>query len=108
MRLIDTQLINRIPCTRDPKYDVKEHALEFSTFVMNSQHSSMIACVPSLVFTEKCHSEFPKIFSFVIVVFVIFVVDDNVVVLAFRNYLKFKARIVLFYLCFSIVLSILF
>ena len=64
MRLIDTLLINRIPCARDLKCDVKEHALEFSTFVMNSQHSSMIACMPSLVFTKKCQSDFllPKFF----------------------------------------------
>ena len=59
MRVIDSVLINRIPCTRDPKCDVKEHALEFSTFLMNSQRKlhGMIAYMPYLVFTEKCQSE---------------------------------------------------
>ena len=57
MRLIDKSM-NRIPRARDPKYDVKEHVLEFSSLVLNSQHSPMIACMPLLVLTEKCQSEF--------------------------------------------------
>ena len=75
MRLIDTLLINRIPCTGDPTCDVKKHVLEFSTLVMNSQHS--VYTLASLYREMPVRISAPKIFLFVVV---IIVVDDNVVV----------------------------
>ena len=88
LRLFHTLLINRIPCTRDPKCDVKEHTLEFSTFVMNSQQKlhDCVYALASLYRKMLVWISASKFFSFVIVVvvFVIVVVDDNAVVLVFQ------------------------
>ena len=85
MRLIDTLLINRIPCTRDPKYDMKESVLGFSTLVMNSRHRPH----DSVYALASLYREMPvPIFCFqmfLFVVVIIIVVDDNVVVVFFLD-----------------------
>ena len=67
---------------RDPKCDGKEHVLRFSTFVMNSQHSPMIACVSSSLIFKSLPRNTSLNFSrnFLFGLFVVVVVVVAVVV----------------------------